>query len=74
MQPEISPVGRHIVAVLRKEVVTDLQEQRQRDTSTWNIDAVIRLAEQGIKWNKGKMMTQQFVCESIHFKKSLEFL
>ena len=68
------PVGGHVVAVLRQEVVADLGEEIESDASTRNIDAVVDFTEERVERNERKVFAEELVGKAIYFEKSLQLL
>ena len=64
-------VGGGVVAIVWQEVVVELPEHVEGDSSIWRLDAVVGLAEHLVKLIEGEVFRKQLVGESVHFDQSL---
>ena len=67
-------VGRHVVAVLRQQVVVDLGEQVERDAAVRRRHAVVRLAEQRVEVAHRQVALQQAVRQPVDGDQRLQLL
>ena len=61
-----------IVAIVGQEVIVELPEHVEGDSSIWRLDAVVGLAEHLVKLVEGEVFRKQLVGESVHFDQSLQ--
>ena len=73
-RPCFVPVGGHVVAVLRQEVVADLVEEVERDAAARNIDTVVDFTEERVERDDREVLADKLVSEAVHFQKSLQLL
>ena len=66
------PVGRPVVAVGRQEVVVELPEHMEGDSSVRSLDAVVCLAEHLVKLVECEMFGKELVGQPVHFDQTLQ--